>query len=415
MQFREQFPSHFPLFKAGDRGYRKPVKNGNAEKAAPARIAQLDGLRGIAVALVVMFHYSYGIWYLPVIGAIVSRAWVGVDLFFVMSGFLIGGIVIANKNADNLYSVFYFRRFLRIFPLYYLLLAVVAISVWVGWMPGPEHGSLLLYAVYLQNIPIMLTHDYGMIWLQPTWSLAIEEHFYLVLPLLVVLTPPRFLKSILVSGILLAIFMRCLGYLIPVAYPHDFGYYFTLCRVDELFYGVLLACLIRDKDPSGSGRAWTAWCYAGAIVFGLGFLIVSHLDVYHFSKELLLITVGMSFLGPFFFCVVALSILHERGLVALITKARPLRWLGIHTYAIYLFHIPAVESVNAFFKLHAINPHGCTYPLAIALTLVCATASWHLIEAPLIQRGHRVRYGKGSERPVLSAEVPLPISDRQPG
>src|SRR6266700_3179825 len=123
---------------------------------ASSRVAQLDGLRGVAVALVVLFHYGSTTQGSRFLWPIVSRGWVGVDLFFVMSGFLIGGIVVANRDATNFYSVFYLRRFLRIFPLYYFLLAVVTISVWVGWMPHPSHDKLVSYFVYLQNVAVAL-------------------------------------------------------------------------------------------------------------------------------------------------------------------------------------------------------------------------------------------------------------------
>src|SRR5258708_38376677 len=99
-------------------------------KIVSARVGQLDGLRGVAVGLVVLFHYGSAITGSRLLLPIISRGWVGVDLFFVMSGFLIGGIVVANRDAVNFYSVFYLRRFLRIFPLYYFLLTVVALSFW---------------------------------------------------------------------------------------------------------------------------------------------------------------------------------------------------------------------------------------------------------------------------------------------
>ena len=367
------------------------------EPLGPGRIPQLDGLRGIAVGMVVLFHYGEGLGDVPVLGAIASRGWVGVDLFFVMSGFLIGGIVIANKDADNLFSVFYFRRFLRIFPLYYLLLSAVAIFIWVGWMPQPGGRGLIFYVVYLQNIVGVITGDPGPVWLQPTWSLAVEEHFYLLLPTLVVLTPSRYFKQVLIAGILIAISMRVLGYLIPINHPRDFALFFTPCRSDGLFYGVLLAWMIRVGHTSVPVDRRIIYCYLGFATFLFVFLLAH-------QTEFLLFTVGLSVLGPLFFCVVALSIMHERGPVALITKAKLLRWVGIRTYAIYLFHVPALVSVGSFFHLTGISPHGLTRPLALALTFVCATASWSMIEAPLIALGHRLKYGRGATPLVLTLE-----------
>ena len=367
-------------------------------KSWSSRVPQLDGLRGIAVGLVVLFHY--GADEIPVIRSIASRGWVGVDLFFVLSGFLIGGIVIANKEADNLFSVFYLRRFLRIFPLYYLLLGTVAMLMWADWMPRSEHRGLFFYFVYLQNIIGFLTGypgDPGPVWLQPTWSLAIEEQFYLILPALVVLTPSRLLKRVLVIGILIPISMRIIGFLIPVEDPRDFALFFSLCRCDALFYGVLLAWMVHNGHTSISIKTRIVCCYAGAAALLLGFLATYRYDS-------LVFTVGLSLLGPLFFCVVALSIMHEHGPVAQITKIKLLRWVGIRTYAIYLFHMPALSSVSALFKLIGVNPHGLTRPLALTLTLVCAAASWHLIEAPLIGLGHKLKYGRGAKPLVLTLD-----------
>jgi peptidoglycan/LPS O-acetylase OafA/YrhL len=346
------------------------------------RVPQLDGLRGIAVSLVVLFHYTDGLANVPVVGPVVSRGWIGVDLFFVMSGFLIGGIVIANKDAANLFSVFYARRSLRIFPLYYLLLGAVTILTAVHLMPAAEHG-LGFYVVYAQNVMRALTGDPGPGWLQPTWSLAMEEQFYLLLPALVVLTPSRYLPGALALGIVIPITMRLRGYALPVAHPSDFALFFSLCRCDGLFYGVHLAWMVRNGSTSVPVKLRVAGCYIGLVILFLVFILASRTD--------LLFTIGLSLLGPMFFCVVAVSVMHENGPVSRLTKSSALRWLGTRTYSIYLFHMPVLSSFNKLFELTKVNSHGLNPLLALGVTLGCATASWYLIEAPLIKRGHRLK------------------------
>jgi peptidoglycan/LPS O-acetylase OafA/YrhL len=319
-----------------------------------------------------------------------------------MSGFLIGGIVVANRDAANFYSVFYLRRFLRIFPLYYFLLAVVAISVWVGWMPHPSHDKLISYFVYLQNIAIALTHDYGLTWLQVTWSLAVEEHFYLILPILVVLTPPKFLSRVLVAGILIAILSRIFGYAIPVSYPRDFARFFTVCRIDDLFYGVFLAVIVRSEKMAAGIRGNRAYFYFGAALFAAGFLTASHFD-YRFPNEILLSTVGPSLLSPLFLCIVVLAVMHEGSWVSRVMGNRFLGWVGKRTYAIYLFHIPAISLLGAAFRYYGFPHFGIVLALsALCLTLGAASLSWWLIEAPLIKYGHRHKYGRGAKPLVLS-------------
>ena len=116
---------------------------------------------------------------------------------------------------------------------------------------------------------------------------------------------------------------------------------------------------------------------------------------------------GLSLLGPLFVCVVALSILHERGPISFITKTRTLQWIGIRTYAIYLLHMPALGGLKALFDLTELNSHGLLRPLALALTLVSAAVSWSFFEAPLIKFGHRMKYGKGGKAIVLTVEPPI--------
>jgi peptidoglycan/LPS O-acetylase OafA/YrhL len=387
-----------------------PQPGPSMHKSLSARVPQLDGLRAIAVGLVILFHYGVPFEGNPLLGPIISNGWVGVDLFFVMSGFLIGGIVIANREAANFYSVFYLRRFLRIFPLYYLLLSVVAIAVALGWMP-PSHAPFLLYAVYLQNIVTAFTHDYGLPWLQVTWSLAIEEHFYLLLPILVGLLRPKLLFHVLLFGIFAAIISRILGYVIPVSYPRDFARFFTLCRVDDLFYGVLLAVAVRSERAATIIQGHRPAFYLGAVLFGLGFLVASHFDS-RVHNEILICTIGLSLLGPLFSCVVILAVMHESSLISRMMKGQILGWIGKRAYAIYLFHIPVIESVKATFRHFGFHHSGGLLVMpALILTLGLATASWLLIEAPLINLGHKHKYGRGAKALVLEAnEVAEPAS-----
>ena len=278
-----------------------------------ARIEQLDGLRGIAVLWVIFFHYSPGLPALPIVSQIAVRGWAGVDLFFVLSGFLIGGIVIANQETDRFFSVFYTRRLLRIFPLYYLLLGVMSLAVWAGWMPNPQqHGSLLLAAFYGQNLATAFTHDYGLSWLQPTWSLAVEEHFYLVLPALVFFIPAKVFEANSGGRHTAGPEYACPRVPDPGCFPRDFARFFTLCRIDALFCGVLFAFLIRGSSRRDWLRRWLPAWYAGVIAAATAFVVVCHVDR-KFPNEVVMTTVGLSLLGPLFVCVVAVALAHENG------------------------------------------------------------------------------------------------------
>ena len=362
---------------------------------ASTRVPQLDGLRGAAIGLVLLFHYGVPLVGSRILGSIVSLGWIGVDLFFVMSGFLIGGIVIAKRDAANFYAVFYLRRFLRIFPLYYLLLLIVTVCVALGWMRH-SHIPLGLYAVYLQNIATALTHDYGLTWLQVTWSLAVEEQFYLLLPILVAVTPRKFLGHVLLLGVFIAILCRISGYLIPVQHPRDFARFFTLCRIDDLFYGVLLAVAVRNERIAATIRSHRARLNIGALLLLVGFLAALAFDSQG-QSEVFTCTIGLTLLGPLFLCVVVLAVMHDGSLVWSVMKGRALGWIGRRAYAIYLFHMPVILGLQALYKRHQFHHFGAALAFpALMLTLCLAAASWNFIESPLINIGHRRRYGRGA-------------------
>ncbi len=155
------------------------------------RIKELDGIRGAAILFVLAYHYfSNGAGINNPIGRqflkLFSIGWSGVDLFFVLSGFLIVGILLDAKSSNNYFSSFYIRRALRILPLYYLLLTLFLIlPIFIS-----NDGIFKLtfpfwsYLLFIQNL-FMIKFDLGTSWLGVTWSLAIEEQFYLLLPILV--------------------------------------------------------------------------------------------------------------------------------------------------------------------------------------------------------------------------------------
>ncbi len=202
-------------------------------------IKPLDGVRTIAIGLVLFWHYVYcevggdlGFKYLT------FWTWSGVDLFFVLSGFLIGRILINNKGSKNFFKTFYTKRVLRIFPAYYLVLlgfAILLLSKHAGHFPwlAADPFPFYSYALYIQNFWMVYTNT-GPNWLGVTWSLAIEEQFYLVLPLLIFLVKHNNLPRLLIIGIIAAPIFRAI---IPSLGP----YVLLPARMDSLLIGVLIA------------------------------------------------------------------------------------------------------------------------------------------------------------------------------
>jgi peptidoglycan/LPS O-acetylase OafA/YrhL len=222
------------------------------------RIPMLDGLRGLAILLVVLCHYvgnpdhaPLGFWPHRALLAF-TVGWSGVDLFFVLSGFLIGGILLDARNSPNYFRAFYLRRVFRILPIYYLwtLLFAATVIVTLYFLPGHlgvSFGDLLRVPVqllFLQNIYVGMPH-FAWTWFVVTWSLAIEEQFYLLAPPLIRFLSLRRLVEVLAATVILAPFLRFLlfRYWAPGTYLCA---YLMPCRADALSCGILLAVACRD-------------------------------------------------------------------------------------------------------------------------------------------------------------------------
>src|SRR5882757_6155467 len=221
----------------------------------------LDGVRGLAVLMVLVFHFVGNT--LPTTG--VERAIVGVtnygsygvELFFVLSGFLITGILYDAHNKPHYFRNFYMRRLLRIFPLYYGVLALVFfVAPLISLLRGPALDYLVdrqawawLYAV---NIYIAKDGDWSFSYLEHFWSLAIEEHFYLFWPLVIFLLArrPRALIAVSLATALGAMLARLIGSLVGVSWWTT--YVLTPFRLDGLALGALLAVMARQ--PEGMER-----------------------------------------------------------------------------------------------------------------------------------------------------------------
>src|SRR5882757_1657709 len=163
------------------------------------RIPELDDLRGVAIAMVLVSHYAvFG--FVTKHGSLTSYlkalpglGWSGVDLFFVLSGFLIGGILLDARESSNYFQVFYARRFFRIVPIYAVVLLFFAVAGGVARSAQGRDFTWLFansmpwyaYATFTQNFWMVFHGSAGGNWLAPTWSLAVEEQFYLTLPLVV--------------------------------------------------------------------------------------------------------------------------------------------------------------------------------------------------------------------------------------
>ena len=232
------------------------------------RIPQLDGVRGIAILLVLVWHYSLLLrpefrTLLAYAAKAVSLSWSGVDLFFVLSGFLIGGILIHNRGAPNYFSVFFVRRAFADRRLTALRGgALCSVSRGGELPPDTVVISPAWYATFTQNIWMVLTDSWRLMF-AVTWSLAVEEQFYWFAPLLVAVIAPNRLFGVALALSIVALGIRCL--LVAKSSEAMTPTHVLLpCRMDALFLGVVAAILVRTR------QAWLtshiAWLYTVLVI-----------------------------------------------------------------------------------------------------------------------------------------------------
>ena len=345
-------------------------------------VGELDGLRGLAI-LAVMIHRMYPRgsgtpW--PI-----EAGWAGVDLFFVISGFLIAGILIDTRADPDYFRNFYARRILRIFPLFYLFVGgMLLVFPLVNHDFRTQSGSPLWYLLQLGNIPeSLLGHD-PPYWLAPVWSLAIEEQFYLTFPLLVRWSDParlaRRLAMIAVGALALRIVTTSL-----VPDRERLQYLFTLCRLDTIAIGCLLAVLVR----SARYQAWRAALprvLVPVIVVAAAILWWTELDrTSWFGRTLGYDVVAIGF------AALVLLVLAWRDLPATAAlRWSPLRYLGKLCFGLYLLHRPAETIVSALIERAGLDADRLAWlPVKIAVAVGLATLSWRLLEGPFLRLKQR--------------------------
>jgi peptidoglycan/LPS O-acetylase OafA/YrhL len=371
------------------------------------RIPELDGLRGVAIGMVLFFHYFQLTWitqpgtFPAYMQAAARLTWSGVDLFFVLSGFLIGGILLDARSSTNYFRVFYTRRFFRIAPIYAVVLLVFPALIAAAQRLHADGFSWLTenslpwysYWTFTQNFWMAHAGNLGSYPLAITWSLAIEEQFYLTLPLLVRFFPGRQLTICVLAGIGAAPVIRvALG----LTWKHNWVARFVLMpgRADALLLGVLAAILLRDarwrERVQRSSRLF-------AILFAVFLLGLAALTKWSANVGTAAVqSVGYTWLALFYvsFCVYALT--RPGSMISRALRFRWLGWLGGIAYGTYLLH--QLMQGMFFALLWRTEPFitgGKTLLTAVAallVTLVIARLSWNFFEEPLVRIGHRSVY-----------------------
>jgi peptidoglycan/LPS O-acetylase OafA/YrhL len=357
-----------------------PSTHGNIN----GHIKELDGLRGIAIGLVLIHHFWPSTGYWTRFSDIAHLGWIGVDLFFVISGFLITGILLETVGKPDYYRNFYARRVLRIYPLYYLFLAfafliIPALQEGSYWQTDVlrQSGSPLWYVCYLGNIREALTGKVPAYFLAPLWSLAIEEQFYISFPLLAAAVSRRCLAVVLSTLVLFAPAFRIVTlWLSPE--NDNMQYVATFSRVDVIALGCLLAVWFRAARGVLHRKYTTLVLLVMLAVFVVTFLF-SGLD----RPRPFCRIAGYSLTG-FTFAVVTLWVIQNRATrwTALL-RFGPLCSMGTICYGIYLLHRP-VETllIVGLWTLGIDFDPGSLYLMLgkIGAAVLIAAASWVVVE-----------------------------------
>jgi peptidoglycan/LPS O-acetylase OafA/YrhL len=371
------------------------------------RIPQLDGLRGIAILLVVVWHYFVVILELdtapPVLNWLarsLSLSWSGVDLFFVLSGFLIGGILLDNKNGRHYFKAFYIRRVCRIFPLYFTWLLIFLIALYTipptSMLAGLFDNPLpfWVYLTFTQNIAMSYERLLGVEWLAVTWSLAIEEQFYLFLPGLIHVTNTRKLPYILLAFILAAPLIR--AYTVTVHPQLIFGAWLLMpSRMDSLLLGVLCAWAIRQPTLRQFLTTYIRFLYYLLIILFSGTAAFTYISPPN-TLSLGMLYIGYTWLALFYANILLIILLKPAGIFSRVMKTPSLRHLGYIAYGVYLFH--QVFNYHLHILLLKQSPQFQTVwdvlvtLLAFSLTVIIASISWEFFEKRFIKLGHSFRY-----------------------
>lgn len=354
----------------------------------PRHIPALDGLRALAILLVIPHNtYLFGSihgWLIP-FAWLANAGWVGVQLFFALSGFLITRNLLESRGAENYYSAFFGRRILRIFPLYFLVLIffLLLLPQFVDLSPdvrGSYANQVWLW-LFLSNWAAPFGHE--VYWFPHFWSLAVEEQFYFIWPAVIALTPTRRLAPVCIGLMLVALIIRVA--MLKGGAPPDAIYMFTVCRMDALACGALAAVLAGMPRVMAFVSQHATRLLIGAVLLMLAFVKVT--DSYSYLNSGCL-TIGQTVLAVGLTTILLAMVPGSPNpfarRVEWLLRRAPLRSVGKVSYAMYIFHMPLAILVGIPAKPY-LKQLGIGYPVWYALWItlcsyLVAVASYHLYE-----------------------------------
>ncbi|WP_221390601.1 acyltransferase [Dyadobacter sp. NIV53] len=347
-------------------------------------ISQLDGLRAIAIALVIVFH-----WFPEGEGInIIANGPLGVTLFFVLSGFLITRILLSSRNYlqshgfASTYKTFMIRRILRIFPLYYLTLLIIWLVKYIAFIPQVStelYTHPFYYVLYLSNFLIERLHNWSDV-LSPFWSLAVEEQFYILWPIILLSVKQQYLKSVIILIIVMGIISRG----ILAVYGYEEGVLMPTC-LDAFGLGALWAyILFYNESPQKFLKILNILAVAGFALF-----VFICLDKGNSLLKTLFFRTSMSMFCLYFVANASYAGGFKTFFGKILNNAG-LKYIGKISYGLYVYHmlVPALllpfvdKLMNRFFHTTFLLNDSSVKVISLIMLIVVASLSWYLFESP---------------------------------
>jgi len=341
-------------------------------RAQYGHIHGLDGMRAFAVLIVIIAHMG--------ITSIIPGGF-GVTVFFFISGFLITRLLLAEREKNGTVNLnnFYIRRFLRLLPALFLMMATSAL-IMIAMSDPPLLREAIAGFSYFMNYNNIALGFQGIDQTSPwghLWSLAVEEHFYLLFPLLIVSFGRNIPKVIRICITLcaFALIWRIISFY-ATDFPRDYNYFATETRIDSILFGCLLSLMLHFKPQGNWKDKLTGWFPTLSAAFIL-------LSCFIAKDEGFRQMLRYSYQGfALFIAVLNLYYFKPLNIFFTILDFAPLRWIGRLSYGLYLWHIPAMYFCNNYMGL---SEGSFRFVLAsLAITFIAATISYYGFETKVI-------------------------------
>jgi peptidoglycan/LPS O-acetylase OafA/YrhL len=360
------------------------------ETLSPSRVPELDALRGLACLVVLIYHFK---------PRAMPFGWAAVDMFFVLSGYLITGIILKYRGSKSFLLNFYARRGLRIWPIYYF--TVIAIAALGPFLPKPTNlAGLPYYLTYTQNIQLYWSGHVPEFspYLSHLWTLAIEEQFYIIWPALVCLIGVR-------RVVPLALLMAATSVL---ARAQGFDSWLLVARCDGFALGGILAALLAKPGSTQVRMFKLSRGFRVLAIVSLVYLaaVIARGDLPSFGRPPRGAALPVLGLNALFLSIVGLVVLNAGNPSLKWLRNRRLCRVGTISYGLYMYHFVVLMLVGDI--AHALGRRGKPFwmdVLMMVLTFVLARLSWRFIEEPLLNLKSRFAYPSSHE-----GLIPAPLA-----